>query len=157
MDRIESAFGPWVIKQRWWLILLSLLLVGLSATGGKYLYFTNNYRIFFSEDNPQLLAFEELENTYSKNDNVLIVLEPKDGNVFTRETLSVIEELTNKAWQVPFSSRIDSITNFQYTQAEEDDLIVGDLVEDASTLSAEALEKLRAIDLLEHLLDNRLI
>lgn len=157
MDRIETAFGPWVIKQRWWIILFSLLLVGFSAAGGKNLYFTNNYRIFFSEDNPQLLAFEELENTYSKNDNVLIVLEPKDGNVFTRKTLSVIEELTNKLWQVPFSSRVDSITNFQYTVAEGDDLTVGDLVEEASTLSDEALEKIRAISLSEPLLVNRLI
>ncbi len=81
MEKFETAFGPWVLRYRWWIIVISLLMVGLAASGGQYLYFTNNYRIFFSEDNPELLAFEALENTYAKNDNVLIVLEATDGNV----------------------------------------------------------------------------
>ena len=33
----------------------------------------------------------------------------------------MIEETTEKAWQVPYSNRVDSITNFQHTEAEEDD------------------------------------
>ena len=83
MEKFETAFGPWVLRYRWWIIVVSLLLVGLAGSGGRYLYFTNNYQIFFSEDNPELLAFEALENTYAKNDNVLIVLEATDGNVFS--------------------------------------------------------------------------
>ena len=61
MDKLETAFGHWVIQQRYWIILLSVVLIGLAATGSKYLYFTNNYRIFFSKENPQLLAFEALD------------------------------------------------------------------------------------------------
>ena len=157
MKRFEQAFGKWVLKYRWPIIIFSLVFVALTATGGKNIYFTTNYRVFFSEDNPELLAFEALENTYVKNDNVLFVLEPADGNIFSQETLSAIEYLTDRAWQIPFSNRVDSITNFQYTEAEEDDLIVRDLIEGASSYSEEQLRQAKEITLNEPLLHNRLI
>lgn len=157
MEKFETTFGHWVLKYRWWIIFVSLIMVGLAGSGVQYLAFTNNYRIFFSEDNPELLAFEALENTYAKNDNVLIVLEPADGNVFTRHMLAVVENLTERAWQTPYSNRVDSITNFQYTEAEGDDLIVGDLVENGAMLSEGELQRVRDIALTEPLLVNRLV
>lgn len=157
MKRFEQAFGKWVLQYRWPIIILSLIFVALTATGGKNIYFTTNYRVFFSEDNPQLLEFEALENTYVQNDNVFFVIEPASNKVFTRETLSAVEYLTERAWQIPFSNRVDSITNFQYTEAEEDDLIVRDLIEGASSYSDEHLLQVKEIALNEPLLHNRLI
>jgi predicted RND superfamily exporter protein len=114
-------------------------------------------RVFFSDENPQLKALDALENTYTKNENVLFVVAPKNGDVFTRATLAAIEELTEASWKMPYSSRVDSITNFQHTRAEEDDLIVEDLVTDAPSLSDEELDAKRAIALSEPLLVNRLV
>ncbi len=157
MGNLENKLGQWVIQYRWIVILLSLVLVVLAASGGKYLSFTNNYRVFFSAENPELLAFEALEKKYSKNDNVLFVLETKNDDVFTPDVLSAIEELTEKAWQTPYSSRVDSISNFQHTEAEEDDLIVRDLYEDAKSLSAEEIAKIKDVSMNEPLLVKRLI
>ena len=157
MNWIEVAYPKWVLKHRWTIILCSLILVALAASGGRLIEFTTNYRIFFSEDNPQLLAFEALENTYVQNDNVLIVLAPDDGQVFSNDFLSVVEEVTEKSWQVPYSNRVDSITNFQHTEAEEDDLIVRDLVKNAEALSNQDIKKIKEIAINEPLLINRLI
>ena len=106
MEKFEAKFGHWVLRHRWLIIILTLVLVFIAASGGKNLSFTTNYRVFFGADNPELLAFEALENTYTKNDNVMIVLTPKDGNVFTPSTLAVVEELTKKAWQIPCICRV---------------------------------------------------
>jgi len=157
MKDLESKLGPWVIKYRWIIILLSFVLVLGAASGGRFLVFKADYRVFFSGDNPQLQAFDNLEKTYSRNDNVLFVITPKDGNVFTRKTLNVIENLTEKSWQIPYSTRVDSITNFQHTFAEGDDLIVGDLVTDADNLSDADLKKIKDIAISEPLLKQRLI
>ena len=88
---------------------------------------------------------------------MLFVLTPKDGNVFTRETLAVVEKLTEKAWQIPYSIRVDSISNFQNTYAEGDDLVVGDLVSDAEQLTDQQLKKIKEIAVNEPLLAQRLI
>lgn len=157
MREFESNFGSWVIKWRWLIILLTLILILAAANGGQYLVFKTSYRVFFGADNPQLLAFEALENTYTKNDNVMFVLSPKDGNVFRQETLAAVEELTEKAWQIPYSIRVDSISNFQHTEAVGDDLTVGDLVEGARDLDATAIKRIRKIALQEPLLVRRLI
>ncbi len=157
MERFENAFGYWVVRARWLLIPVVLLAVVLAAGGAQYLKFTSDYRVFFSADNPQLLAFDEMEQTYTKDDNVLIVLTPADGNVFSRDTLAVVEKYTRQAWQIPYSIRVDSITDFQYTEAQEDDLIVRDLISGAEDLSDAALAKVRDIAINEPLLRHRLI
>ena len=119
--------------------------------------FNSDYHVFFSEDNPQLLAYDGLQNKYTKDDNVFIVLEPKDGNVFTRETLTAIEELTAQSWQTPHSSRVDAITNFQYTRAIEDDLYVDDLIANAAEKTDEELKELKQIATNDTRLVHRLI
>ncbi|MDH5514694.1 MAG: MMPL family transporter, partial [Gammaproteobacteria bacterium] len=151
------AYGEWVVRWRYAVLLVTILLVAVAASGARFLTFKTDYRVFFSEDNPQLLAFEELQNTYTKTDNVLIVLAPKDGNVFTRETLASVATLTKEAWQLPYSLRVDSLTNYQHTRAEGDDLIVADLVPDPSLLGPEELHDIREIAVNEPLLVSRLV
>lgn len=137
--------------------MLAISCIGLLASGAKLLSFSNDYRLFFSQENPQLKAFEDLQNTYTKSNNVVIVIAPKNKNVFTQETLKVIEELTETAWQTPYSTRVDSITNFQHTYAEDDDLIIEDLVINAEHFSNNDLQSIRKIALNEPLLVNKLV
>ncbi|VAW95151.1 Predicted exporter of the RND superfamily [hydrothermal vent metagenome] len=157
MKNFEANYGQWILRYRWLIIMACILAVLMAASGGRFLSFTNNYRVFFSEENPQLKAFDALERMYTKNDNVIFIITPKNGDVFTNETLAIVEELTAQAWQLPFSIRVDSITNFQYTSADGDDLIVQDLVEDAKNLSRREIEKVKKIALSDPVLRNRLI
>ncbi|MGH8597583.1 MAG: efflux RND transporter permease subunit, partial [Gammaproteobacteria bacterium] len=117
----------------------------------------NNHRLYFSPDNPQLVAFNALENTFVKNDTVTFVVAPADRRVFTAETLAIVEALTARAWQIPFSNRVDSITNFQHSTATGDDLLVGDLVTDAANMGTAEIENIQSIALGEPLLNNALI
>ena len=98
MHWIENRYPQWLLQNRLKVILICLLVVMAAASGGRLISFTTNYRVFFSEDNPQLIAFETLEGTYVQNDNVMIVLAPRDGKIFTPRMLSIIEEYTEKAW-----------------------------------------------------------
>ncbi len=153
----ETVFGKWIVKHRWWIIIATILVVFVASSGMRFLRVNNDTRVFFSEDNPQLQALEALENTFSKDNNVLLAIAPKDGNIFRRKTLAVVEELTEASWQMPYSSRVDSVTNFQHTRAEEDDLIVEDLVQNAEALSDEDIERIKKIALSEALLVNNLL
>lgn len=154
---MQERFFNFVLNYKYLVILLSLLISMALGTGLQKLAFSNDYRMFFSEENPQLTAFEQLQDTYTKNDNVLFVLSPKNGKVFTRETLAAVQELTQAAWQIPYSLRVDSISNFQHTFAEGDDLVVEDLVLDANSLSDEELKRKQQIAVEDPLLVKRLI
>ncbi len=157
MERFEEGFGKWVAKRRWWLIIATIVVVLAAANGVRFLTINRDNRVFFSKENPQLQALEALENTYIKRNNVFFAIAPKNGNVFTREALTAVEELTEASWKMPYSSRVDSITNFQHTRAEGDELIVKDLVQNAESLADAELDRIREIALSEPLLVNRLV
>lgn len=157
MSRFEVWFSTWIVHHRWWFLLAIPLLVVAAASGARHLEFTNDYRVFFSKENPQLQAFETLENTYNKQDNILIMLAPGNREVFTRKTLAAVRELTEAAWQIPHSLRVDSIANFQHTYADGDELVVEDLVYSADSLSDDDLLAIRLTALHEPLLVNRLV
>lgn len=146
-----------VLNHPIWVILLTIVLVFGAASGAKNLVFKSDYRVFFSDENPQLTAFESMQRIYSKSDNVAFIISPPEGKVFTPRTLGAIQELTEEAWQVPFSTRVDSITNFQHTWSEEDDMIVEDLVLDSTTLTDADMPRLQEIALNEPMLLNKLI
>jgi len=157
VKHFEAAFATWVVNNRLKVIALSILLIIVPGTGLSKLYFDASYRVYFGEDNPQLADLEAIEAIYTENHNVLIVVAPKNGDVFTASTLQAIEELTDAAWQVPYSRRVDSITNFQYTYAEEDDLIVQDMAKNASTYTPDQLLAVKKAVLGEPALLRRLI
>jgi predicted RND superfamily exporter protein len=151
------GYAEFILRHKWMVIAVTLLAIAGMGTGAQHLTFTNDYRVFFGEENPQLLAFENLQDTYAKNDNVMFILVPADGEVFTRETLGAVAWLTERAWETPYSTRVESLTNYQHTSAEEDDLIVEDLGYQVESLEPSALERIRDIALGEPVLINRLV
>ncbi len=157
MEKFATNWGLWVTNNRVLTLVVSLVIAMGAASGGQFLGFTNDYRVFFSGDDPHLQAFENLQDTYTKNDNVLFVIAPDDGKVFTRDTLAAIADITDRAWETPFSIRVDSLSNYQHTEAEGDDLVVADLYEDAAALSDKDLARIQKIAVNEPFLVHRLI
>ncbi|MDG3088305.1 MMPL family transporter [Vibrio hannami] len=126
-----------------------ILLVTLSSIGVKNLYFRGDYNIFFDKANPQLLAFEEIQARFSKTDSLAVVIAPDNRDVFTPETLTLIQRFTEEAWLTPYSSRVDSLSNYQHTEAIEDDLLVEDLVPEYFEFQNQNIEKVKRIALSE--------
>ena len=150
-------FTTKLIQYKKTVLFLSLLVPIIAGIGFSNLKFITDSKVFFKKDNPQLLAYDKLENLYTDDDNILIAIAPKSGKVFTKENLAAIKELVDSSWQTPYSVRVDAVTNFQYTRAAGDDLYVSDLVENTDTLSAEQINTIKAIALKEPILYNRLI
>ncbi len=157
LDRYVVGYAHWLIRWRWAVVLASLAITLAAASGGQFLGFSTNYRVFFSPENPQLQAFESLQKVYIRDDNISIVIRPHEGDVFRADLLSDVRDLTEEAWQIPYSTRVDSITNFQNSTAEGDDLLVEDLVPEDSPLDAADISRIRNAALAEPLIRDRLI
>ena len=147
LDRYTAG----VLRFRWLVVGLATLVMLAMTAGVPFITVTNDYRVLLSEDNPQLAAFDAMENTYSASNAALIAIAPRDGSVFTREALGAIEELTEAAWRSPYSSRVNSLTNYTHSEGFEDELIVAPLVEDAHALSDEDVARIErtALDAVE--------
>ena len=136
MSRQNGSYGELILKYRFFVLGLITAITILFSAGAQFLYFDNDYRVFFGKENPQLKAFEQIQQTYTKIDNVNFAVDPISGKANAPEVLAAVEELTEIAWQLPFSIRVDSLSNYQHTEVEGDDLIVRDLYTGAISMSA---------------------
>jgi len=128
-----------------------------AGNGGSNLKFNNDYHIFFDADNPQVLAFDGLQEKYTKDDNAFITISPKNGDVFTKETLAAVEDLEQMAWQVPYSTRVDALSNYQHTRSVGDDMFVEPLATDLENKSDSAMAYIKAVAMREPILIDRLV
>jgi len=150
-------YAQWTINWRWTILIACIVLALIAASGGSKLRFASDYRYFFGQDNPQLQAFDNLQNTFVRDDNLLIVIRPDTDKMFTAQFLDDLRQLTLKAWNTPYSTRVDSITNHQHSYAEGDLLSVRNLVPDNAQLTPELIRQVKSISLNEPTLAGRLI
>ena len=147
----------WIIAQRKWITSLSILMVIIISYGATKLIFTSDFRAYFGPDNPQLLAFEEMEKTFSKQDSVFFYIHTKEGDLFNQQGLALIEQLTDEGWQLPYSQRVTSLQNYQHTDVEDDDLMIDYLYYDSQDLTTDKLAKIKDNTFSEPTLLNNLI
>ena len=77
-----ESYLTWLAKHRIAVIVASVLIGLTIAAGAARLTVTNDMRAYFSPDNPQLAAFEALENIYEKEDNLVWFVLAKNGDIF---------------------------------------------------------------------------
>lgn len=144
-----QRFQEFIVDHPWYCILFTLLLVGATGSGLQFAELNNDPRVLFGPDNEGMQRLVEMEQRFTKDDNVVFIVHPKNDNMFTRENLAMLHELTNKAWTLPKTLRVDSLVNFQHTEVSGDDLDVIDLVEEPLSLSDDQLAYIKDIALNE--------
>lgn len=152
-----SDVAEWIINKRWFVFIATIAFGIFAASGVRFLEVNNDYHVFFGKDNPHLMAFDGLQNKFTKDDNVFVVIQPESGKVFTKETLLAVEELTTRAWQTPFSTRVDSLANFQHIYANGDDMFVENLADEINQKNSLDIGQIKQVALNDPLLVGRLL
>ncbi|MGL1936380.1 MAG: MMPL family transporter [Fibrobacterales bacterium] len=204
-----NRIADFVIKNRWAIIALNIVLIGVlfSFMGGRaqkaqehVAYMTelrnnplvfdsshvapspimnSDYHVWFDDHDENLNAFDRFQKVFAKEDQLLIVIRSKSGDLFTNENLASLKKLTDDSWSVPYISRVQSITNFNYTyvgqeivdeepidadlifddeeeESAEDNLVVEDVIE-SLPLSANELKDKKALVLNDNILSKYMI
>lgn len=139
------------------LVIGSFLILLLLAAGMWNLSFNSSYRVFFSEDNPYLLAFDHLNEQFSSPENISFVLESKKGSLINSKDIQTIEGIVDRAYELPFSTRVEAFTNFPFTKTEGDTFVVEDLIPNVKPLDETTLSRIRNAIEKEESVQGRLI
>ena len=156
IDALENKFSEVCIQLRWPTFIISILFVLFSAYGLKNFQIDADPRLFFAKGNEHLQRFQDLEAEYGKIDTVTFALHIKEGSLYTKENLSILKELNDEAWKIPYAQRVDSLANYAYTWSEGDDLFVEELIDDPELLSDEKIAKIKHIAYTDPDIVNRL-
>ena len=141
---------------RWPIIIAAIVLTGIASSGTLLLEFSTDHLVCFSENNPQLLEYQTMDDTYGRSDNVFFAIVPEDRDATSFPALEATEWFTERAWQVSFASCVNSITNFQHTRAAGDEILVRELVDESAFSDAEERSRICEIALAEPVLAGRL-
>ena len=152
-----NGLATFLVSKAFPLAIVNLLLILALGAGVSQLQLQSGIRALFSADDPNLQAEIHIEETYGKEDNILLVVDAGEASLFSLDYLRMLEAMTEASWQVPSSRRVDSVTNFLHTAVDGDDIAINPLVEDAASLTPQDIERIRAIALAEDLLLGRLI
>ena len=136
-----TVLADLVIRRRVLLITFGFIIAICFAVGMGNLKFETDGRVFFDENNPDRIALDKFEAEYSKDDSMIMIISPKNGKIFTKETLNFIGQLTADSWLLPYVRTVNSLTNFQSSYSENDDLIVSDLIPDIENISTQDIKK----------------
>ena len=139
----SDAYGEFILRWRWAIIFLTLLAAAVASVGIFRLTFNPDTRSYFGPENPERIRLDAMEAKYAKLTNVIFVLAPRDGDVFSARSLRAIGELTDLGWQTPYVIRVESLANHQELTVDGDDLRVAPLFDPKAELPPEKLAEIR--------------
>jgi len=126
-----------------WLLLVAIIFTLTSIVGLKNMGLSSDYKIFFDEDDTDLQVLETMENTYSTTDNIFIMIKPKQPDIYNTQTIRLVYRFTQALWQVAHVSRVDSLTNFPYSQAHDDDIMIEEFVYEEEQITPSHIEYIK--------------
>ena len=154
VGRINRAVVGFIAKRPWLAIGIGLLLLGGMLPGLGKLRADFTHTGFFWSDDPKLKAFDAFERKFGNDDAMVLAVHSPSG-VFDMDTATLLRELTERMWRVPEIIRVDSLSNFNWVHAQDDDIMVEPLFPDV--LTPEVLVERGKIALADEILPGYLV
>ena len=91
-------------------------------------------RIWFRTTDPLIKDLNELERKFGNDEKIILAVHTKNG-IFKRDKIELLQQLTEELWQIPQILRVDSLTNYNYSISEGDDLITAPFFDEYEELN----------------------
>jgi len=152
-----DCYAKWILARPWFVFSISLLLIVIISAGIAGLEFRSDARVFFSDENPELLELERFEEKYGRENTLVFIVSARTGDLFTPSKLKALTALTDKAWAMSHTKRVDSVTNFQRVVARGDDIVIDHLYRKGDEISLPDAQALKQAAMQEPMLLGQLL
>ena len=157
IENLIEKFCRFIISHKKKTLAIGLVLIAIITSGARFLETPTGYRAFVENDQPNYADILDLEEKYGMIDTLSFVIKPNEGDIFQKDVLRLIKELTELSWQTPHSTRVHSLTNHQYTTVDGDDINISDFIDDIEYLDDSDLKELKKLALKEKTLVNFIV
>ncbi len=138
-------------KYKYFIIIFFTLCVALLSLSLKDLAYEGSYRIWFDKDSKIIKEYDNFRDTFSGDDSFIVAFKDEKG-IFTPKAISTIIELTQVLSRIDGVRKVESLSNYQYISAQEDDISVEDFL-----YGDEDLQKRKQLALSDKLIVGQLI
>ncbi|MCP2599182.1 MMPL family transporter, partial [Candidatus Aminicenantes bacterium AC-335-B20] len=137
-----GKIAEFIIKKRWLVITVTGILTIFFIYQMKNLYFENRITEWLDKKDPIIKLFIDIGDKFGTNELVMIALKSRNGEIFSKENLIKLRNLTEKLKQFKEISHVKSIINMPDIKRIEDGIEVRDFLEDIPENSDE-LKKIK--------------
>lgn len=149
MTALIRAWADFVITQRLYIIVASLVLLPAILFTGPEIPFDNSTERYFVAGDPALIEYDNLIELFGDNEYLIVGFEAAPGaaDIFTADTLRDIGRVSDFLEYHEYISQLRSISTFQYIHADGDDLSTDYLIDDIEELIEDpaAIERVKTI------------
>lgn len=123
-----AKLAKFILKYRWLLVALLLLLTAFSFYKIRELKFDSSIESMFLEGDPNLITFNKFKETFGSDDFVYILFETED--FFKPEMIRLIGKLVEDLERnVPYVDDVKFLGNVEYVEGVEGGIEISDLIE----------------------------
>ena len=114
-----------------WLTIILLLFCVMTLPALLELRLSNDFRVYFSSDNPELNAYELFEEDFTSHDSLVIigVLDDPTDSWLLPQYHQLLLNIEDALWTVPTVHRVSTLTNYQFTEVDGDNLSVSAVID----------------------------
>jgi len=155
-----------VVDKRIFYFFLSIVVLLATSSQIANMAFNGDLKVMFDKNDPYFKRLEILDDTYLQSKYLVFLIDPSfhieldrietsskpnnstspdltKGSIFSYNNIQLIEKLTNDIWQLPAVIRVDSLSNYPRISVDGDSIEVNPLIDDASSMSSEALKEIK--------------
>lgn len=136
-----------LVERRHILAFLTLILGAAIGWGVTYTSTDGSSKSILPEDDPYREEVEQVDEDFPRSSSALVAFMPRDGDIFTRDGLRAMEELTDRYKEVDSAVAVGSLINRRLDAVQADRYNRDYLVPDISTLDEAGLQQIRDIAL----------
>lgn len=128
-----ALIGGWIYRFRWPVFLVSTITMCLASYLGLGVRFDNSFNAYFDADDPTYTAFLDFRDQFGSDETsyILYTAPRSEFGVWNIEIMKKIYGLTQRLEEtVPFVKEVISLTNAEFIEGAEGELLVHDILED---------------------------
>ncbi|MCO4795072.1 MAG: MMPL family transporter [Bacteriovoracaceae bacterium] len=135
-------FILWIVNKPIWSMLLVIFLLAVTTPGIFKIKSMYSPRIWFGKDHYEIKKLDQFEKTFGNDQSITFGFYNPKG-VFNTESLKAIRDLTDEVWTLPDIIRVESMTNYNFIESTDDEIIIDALLPEDFEYSKSKIEKLK--------------
>lgn len=117
-----NKFQKILIERPKTMLLIVVIIAAICAPGLTKLGFLSGTKVWFQKDDPVLLEQQEFTKTFGSDDSIIVAIKNPAG-VLNKETIELVQRISEELWLVKDVIRVESLTSYVWTEGLEDDII----------------------------------
>ncbi len=122
-EKLIEWSSDWLVRRPILALLITLTFVAATGYGMLSLESRYGFKHWFKPNDPALLAYEEYEREFGNDDSIVIAVHSPSG-IFDKDSVALVQELTEKMWMVKEVIRVESLANYSLITGESGDIVI---------------------------------